>query len=264
MISPLAYVDPAAKIGNNVEIKPFAYIEGDVEIGDDCIIMPYVSIMNGSKIGKGNVIYQNTVIGSEPQDMHYEPGTPSHVVIGDYNHIRENVVIAGSIYADRATTIGSHNHLMNKVHICHDVCVGNHVVLGISVSVAGESEIHDWSILSSAVVVQQKVRVGRFALVQSGSRLQKDISPYAIFGGNPAAYHGINSTVFRSVAVGVTDELLLNIANAYRMITAGNFSLEDAVIKIKEQIPPSREIDEISKFIQTTKLGIVRNYVKEN
>ena len=35
MISPLAFVDPAAKLGKNVTVQPFAYIEGDVEIGDD-------------------------------------------------------------------------------------------------------------------------------------------------------------------------------------------------------------------------------------
>ena len=34
MISPLAYVDSAAKIGKNVTIQPFAFIEGNVEIGD--------------------------------------------------------------------------------------------------------------------------------------------------------------------------------------------------------------------------------------
>ena len=45
MISPLSYVDPAAKIGNNVTIHPFAYIDADVEIGDDCEIMPHVSII---------------------------------------------------------------------------------------------------------------------------------------------------------------------------------------------------------------------------
>ena len=39
MISPLAYVDPNARIGQNVEIMPFAYIEGDVTIGDNCVIM---------------------------------------------------------------------------------------------------------------------------------------------------------------------------------------------------------------------------------
>lgn len=38
MISPLAYVDSAARIGKNVTVQPFAYIEGGVEIGDNCII----------------------------------------------------------------------------------------------------------------------------------------------------------------------------------------------------------------------------------
>ena len=44
MISPLAYVDPEAKLGKNVTVLPFAYIEKNVEIGDDCIIMSYASI----------------------------------------------------------------------------------------------------------------------------------------------------------------------------------------------------------------------------
>ena len=41
MISPLAYVDPEAKLGKNVTVLPFAYIEKNVEIGDDCVIMSY-------------------------------------------------------------------------------------------------------------------------------------------------------------------------------------------------------------------------------
>ena len=69
MISPLAYVDPSAKIGENVTIHPFVYIDADVEIGDGCTIMPYVSIMSGTRIGKNNKIYQNSVIGADPQDF---------------------------------------------------------------------------------------------------------------------------------------------------------------------------------------------------
>ena len=42
MISPLAYVDPSAKIGKNVTIHPFAYIDKNVEIGDDNVIIPSV------------------------------------------------------------------------------------------------------------------------------------------------------------------------------------------------------------------------------
>ena len=58
MISPLAYVDPEAKLGKNVTVLPFAYIEKNVEIGDDCVIMSYASILQGTKMGKGNKIHQ--------------------------------------------------------------------------------------------------------------------------------------------------------------------------------------------------------------
>ena len=50
MISPLAYVDPSAKIGSNVTVHPFAYIDKNVEIGDNNVIMPYASIMSGARI----------------------------------------------------------------------------------------------------------------------------------------------------------------------------------------------------------------------
>ena len=33
MISPLAYIHPEAKIGENVEIGPFVFIDKNVEIG---------------------------------------------------------------------------------------------------------------------------------------------------------------------------------------------------------------------------------------
>ena len=261
MISPLAYVDPSAKIGKNVEIRPFAYIEGNVEIGDDCVIMSNACILEGTVMGRGNRVYQNAVIGSIPQDLHYVPGTPGRVVIGNGNAIRENVVIARSLTPETATVIGEENHLMNKVHVCHDVRIGNHTVLGISVSVAPECLIGDCAILSSACVVQHSVRIGKCSLLQSGCRVQKDVPPYVILGGNPASYHGVNTVVLKHF--NVSDRVLRHIANTYRIIYTGNFSLEDAVIKIPEQIPMSDEIDKILDFIKGAKNGIVRN-LKEN
>ena len=261
MISPLAYVAPGAKLGANVEVKPFAYIEDDVVIGDNCVIHPHVSILNGTTIGCNNIVYQNTVIGATPQDFHFVEGGKTHVVIGNDNRIRENVVIAGSTYDDKATVIGDGNFLMDQVHICHDVHIHNHCILGIGVIVAGESELEDGCIQSSDGVIQQKVRVGRFSLVQSGCRVQKDIPPYVILGGNPAAYHGVNAVVLQKK--GMSDRVLRHIANTYRLIYTGNFSLEDAVIKIPEQIPMSEEIENILAFIKDTKHGIVR-HMKED
>ena len=66
MISPLAYVDPEAKLGKNVIVQPFAYIEKGVEIGDDCIIMAGASILKGTKMGARNKVHQHAVLGAEP------------------------------------------------------------------------------------------------------------------------------------------------------------------------------------------------------
>jgi len=261
MISPLAYVHPEARLGENVEVAPFAYIEKGVSIGDNCVIKAHASVLEGTTMGKGNIVYQNAIIGATPQDFHYTEGDPTHVQIGDDNRIRENAVIAGSSHAEGATTIGNGNFIMEHAHICHDVQVANRCVVGIGACIAGESELHDGSIQSNGVVVQQHVRVGRFSLIQSGCRVQKDVPPFVILGGNPASYHGVNVAVLKHL--NVSERILRHIANTYRIIYTGNFSLEDAVIKIPEQIPMSDEIHDILNFIKYAKNGIVR-HMKED
>lgn len=256
MISPLAYVDPAAKLGNNVEIKPFAYIEGGVEIGDNCVIMPHVSILEGTTLGSGNIVYQNAVIGAKPQDFHFVEGSKTRVIIGNDNRIRENVVIAGSTYEGKATIVGNGNFIMDQTHICHDVIIHDKTVTGIGSIVSGESELYEGCILSNNAIVQQHIRVGRYSLIQSGCRVQKDVPPYVIMGGNPVSYHGVNAVILKHI--GMTERILRHISNTYRLIFTANFSLEDAVIKIPEQIPMSEEIDNILDFIKATKIGIVR------
>ena len=55
MISPLAYIHPEAKIGENVEIAPFVYIDRNVVIGDNNKIMANANILYGSRIGNGTI-----------------------------------------------------------------------------------------------------------------------------------------------------------------------------------------------------------------
>ena len=159
MISPLAYVDPEAKLGKNVTVLPFAYIEKNVEIGDDCVIMSYASILQGTKMGKGNKVHQNAVLGAEPQDFHYT-GEESSLIIGDNNDIRENVVISRATFGGNATKIGNGNYLMDKVHLCHDVQINNNCVVGIGTTIAGECTLDDSAILSGNVTLHQYCHIG--------------------------------------------------------------------------------------------------------
>lgn len=255
MISPLAYVDSSAKIGEKVTIQPFAYIEENVEIGDECVIMSGAKILKGTRMGKGNKVHHNAVLGAEPQDFHYI-GEDSHLVIGDYNDIRENVVISRATYSGGCTRIGNENYLMDGVHLCHDVQIGNHCVLGIKTTVAGECRIDDNTILSSNVILHQASHIGSWVLIQSGCRISKDVPPYVIMNGNPAEYHGINAAVLQHKNE-VTERVLRHIVNAYRLVYQGNFSIHDALQKIEDQVPMSDEIHNIINFIRESK-GIVK------
>ena len=251
MISPLASVDSAAKIGKNVTIQPFAYIEGEVEIGDDCVIMSGAKVLNGTSMGKGNKVHHGAVLGTTPQDFHYT-GEESRLMIGDNNDIRENVVISRATYADGCTRLGNENYLMDGVHLCHDVQIGNHCVLGIKTTVAGECQIDDYTILSSNVILHQMSHIGSWVLIQAGCRISKDVPPYVIMSGNPAEYHGINAAVLQHKHE-VTERILRHIVNAYRLVYQGNFSIHDALQKIEDQVPMSDEIRNIINFIKASK-----------
>lgn len=255
MISPLAYVDSAAKVGKNVTIQPFAYIEEDVEIGDDCVIMSGARILNGTRLGKGNKVHHGAVLGTEPQDFHYS-GENSLLVIGDNNDLRENVVISRATHVGDCTRIGNNNYLMDGVHLCHDVQIGNHCVVGIKTSIAGQCRIDDCTILSSNVIIHQASHIGSWVLIQAGCRISKDVPPYVIMNGNPASYHGINATVMQHKNQ-ISERVLRHIVNAYRLVYQGNFSIHDALKKIEDQVPMSDDIHNIINFIKDSK-GIVK------
>ena len=255
MISPLAYIDPEAKIGQNVEIGPFCFIDKNVVIGDNNIIMPNVTILYGACIGNGNKIFPGAVISAIPQDLKFV-GEETTAEVGDNNLIRENVTINRGTAAKGKTVVGSHNLLMEGSHIAHDVIVGNHCIIGNSTKMGGEVEVEDYAIISANVLIHQFCRVGGYTMFQGGSRTSKDIPPYIIAGREPIEYSGINIIGLRRK--GFSNELIENIHNAYRLIYQSGKNVTEALKQVKEEIPMSKEIEYIISFIESSKRGIIR------
>lgn len=255
MISPLAYIHPEAKIGENVEIAPFVYIDKNVVIGDNNKIMPNANILYGSRIGNGNTIFPGAVIGAVPQDLKFQ-GEESTVEIGDNNLIRENVTINRGTAAKGKTVVGNNNLLMEGVHVAHDAIVGNGCIIGNSTKMAGEIIIDDNAIISGAVLMHQFCRVGSYVMIQGGSRFSKDIPPYIIAGREPITYSGINIIGLRRR--GFSNEVIENIHNAYRLIYQSGLNTTDALAKIEEEISMSPEIEYIVSFIRNSERGIIK------
>ena len=256
MISPLAYIHPEAKIGENVEIGPFCYIDRGVEIGDNNTLMNSVTMLYGSRIGSGNIFFPGAVIGAIPQDLKFR-GEESLAIVGDNNKIRENVTINRGTAAKGQTVVGSGNLLMEGCHIAHDVIVGNDVIIGNTTKLAGEVIIDDHAILSACVLVHQFCRIGGYTMVGGGTRTSQSIMPYTICAREPATYCGLNIVGLRRR--GFERDVINTIHEAYRIIFQGGLSLADAVLTIKNELPQTQEINYILQFIEDTKQrGFVR------
>lgn len=255
MISPLAYIHPDAKIGNNVEVAPFAYIDEDVIIGDNTKIMPNTTILKGSRLGKNNTVFPGAVIGAVPQDLKFQ-GEYTTTEIGDNNIFRENVTVNRGTAAKLKTIVGSNNLLMEGVHVAHDSIVGNGCIIGNATKLAGEIIIEDNAIISASVLMHQFCRVGGYVMIQGGSRFSQDIPPYIIAGREPISYAGVNIIGLRRR--GFSNETIQSIQEAYRIIYQSGLNRSDAIKRIEEEIEMSNEIKYIVDFIKASERGIIR------
>ena len=251
-ISPLAFIDPEAKIGENCEIGPFCFIDKNVEIG---VLMNSVSVLYGARIGNGNVIFPGAVISAVPQDLKFR-GEETTAEVGDNNKIRENVTINRGTAAKGRTIVGNNNLLMEGVHVAHDALVGNGCIIGNSTKMAGEIVIDDNAIVSANVLMHQFCHVGSHVMIQGGCRFSKDIPPYIIAGREPIAYSGINIIGLRRR--GFSNELIENIHNTYRIIYNSGKNVSDALQQIREEITMTPEIEYIVSFIENSERGIIR------
>ena len=250
MISPLAYIHPEAKIGENVEIAPFVFIDKNVVIGDNNKIMANVNILYGARIGNGNTIFPGAVIGAIPQDLKFR-GEESTAEIGDNNIIRENVTVNRGTAAKGRTN----NLLMESVHVAHDALIGNSCIIGNSTKMAGEIVIDDYSIISANVLMHQFCHVGGYGMIQGGCRFSKDIPPYIIAGREPICYAGINVVGLRRR--GFSNETIEKIHDAYRIIYQGGLNNTDALKKIEDEMEMTPEISYIVNFIRESARGII-------
>ena len=255
MISPLAHIHPGAKIGDNCTVEPFVYIEDNVVIGDNCHIMAHSSVLSGTRMGNNNRVFHGAVVGGIPQDLKFV-GEDTTLEIGDNNTIRENVTLNRGTASKGKTVIGSNNLFMENCHIGHDSVVGSGCIIGNSTKIAGEVVIDDFAILSACVLVHQFGNIGRYVMIQGGSRINKDIPPYIIVGREPAKYSGLNIVGLRRR--GFSNEAINSIRSAYRHIYESGTIVSKAVERIKEDGNMTPEVESIINFIEkVSQRGII-------
>ena len=237
MISPLAYVSPKAQIGKNVTIDAFAYIDDNVILGDNCHVFPHA------------------VIGCVPQDLKFR-GEETWTVIGNNCVLREFVTVHRGTASKGKTVIGSNNLIMAYCHVAHDCILHDNIIMSNATQLAGEVEVDDFAIIGGGTLVHQFTHIASHVMIQGGSKINKDIPPYAIIARDPIAFCGINSVGLNRR--GFTPEQIHTIQEVYRLLYQNGMNITQALDYIEATMPASKERDTIVLFVRNSARGVVR------
>lgn len=255
-IHPTAIIDPKAEIEKGVVIGPYCIIKDGVKIKKGTNLISNVIIEGNTEIGENCTIYPFTTIGLPPQDLKYR-GEKTAVKIGNNNIIREYITIhRASIGGDGITSIGNDNFLMAYVHIAHDCKIGNSVIMANLATLAGHVVVEDYAVIGGLVAIHQFTRIGAYAMVGGFSGVGQDIPPYTTASGARAKLFGLNTIGLKRH--GFSDETINYLKKAYKILFREKLTLKDALKKIQDSLPQTKEITYLVEFIKQNKRGICR------
>jgi UDP-N-acetylglucosamine acyltransferase len=254
VIHRTALVDPGAQVGQDVSVGPFAIIGPDVVIGDQCQIAGHVVIERNTRLGRAVRVGYGSVLGSDPQDLKYR-GEETWVEVGDGTIIREYCTINRGTPATGRTAVGQRCFIMTYVHIAHDCVVGNDVILANAIQMAGHVTVDDRAIISGLVPIHQFVRVGTFAFVGGGSRVNQDVPPYTKAVGNPVHLYGLNSVGLQRA--GFSADVKLALKKAYRLVFNSHLTVSQGIARARTEIPAVAEVETFLRFIEASQRGVM-------
>ena len=256
-IHPTAIVDAQARIAETAEIGPCCIIGAEVEIGPGTRLMAGNYLEGPTWIGQDNVFFPYSTAGVASQDLKYK-GERAETRIGHRNRIREFVTIhRGTAGGGLVTSIGSDCLLMAYTHVAHDVLIGDHVILGNGVGLAGHVIIEDWADIGPFSGVHQFCRIGRHAFIGPYSVIKQDILPYSLTSSKPeVSVFGANSIGL--ARRGFPPDAIERLQTAFRLLTRAQLNTTQAIERIRAEVPSCPEVDEVIEFIRASERGFVK------
>jgi UDP-N-acetylglucosamine acyltransferase len=253
LIHPTAVISPDADLALDVQVGPYAIIEGSVRVGPGSIIEGHACLSGPMTMGRENFVGHGAVLGKGPQHKGYR-GEPTMLRIGDGNVFREHVTVhRGTVAGGGQTWIGDRNLFMIGSHVGHDCRVSNDCTLVNGALVGGHVELNDGCILSGHCAIQQRVRVGRLAMLGGLGSVTKDIPPFILQQGYNCV-SGLNLVGIRRA--GISAESIAALRVAFRVLFKEGRTQTGALELLTDDLGHVPEVAEFVEFIKTSKLGV--------
>jgi len=253
LIHPTAVISPEADLADDVQVGPYAIIEGPVTVGPGTIIEGHACLSGPMAIGRDNFVGHGAVLGKGPQHRGYR-GEATSLVIGDNNVFREHATVhRGTSGGGGETRIGDRNLFMVGSHIGHDGRVGNDCIITNGALVAGHVDLGDHCILSGHSAIQQRVRVGRLAMLGGLGSATKDIPPFVLAQGYNCV-SGLNLVGLRRS--GMPTGSIAALRQTFRVFYREGRAQSGALEQIAADLGHVAEVAEFVGFVRSSTLGI--------
>ena len=256
-VHPTSVVPSQAQLGEGVWVGPHCVIGDKVIIHKNTRLEGNIQILGSTEIGESCLFSPFSVIGGEPQDVGYRQEA-TRVLIGDRNVFREfNTVHRGTIKGGGETVIGNGGYFMAYSHIGHDCRVGNDVVFINAATLGGHVSVDDYATISAFSAVHQFCRIGKYAYIGGFTVVTLDVVPFAkVAGMRPVLFYGLNAIGLRRQ--GFTRDRIQVIKHIFKLLFYSDLNTSQAVERIQAQIPAGEDRDEVIRFIQASKRGIIK------
>jgi UDP-N-acetylglucosamine acyltransferase len=255
-IDPTARVDSHAELGADVVVGPWCQVGPNVRLGDGTILDSMNVVDGHTEIGPRCHLYHGAVVGTPPQDLKYD-GAPTRCRVGSDSIFREYSTVHRSTAVDDPTSVGSHCLVMAYAHVAHNCHLGDRVILSNSANLAGHVEIDDWAIVGGVTPVHQFVKIGAHSIIGGGCRVPMDIVPYVIAAGTPDIHiYGLNRIGLQRR--GFSEETIRVLDRLYRIFFRSGLRVDDAVARIRSDLPALPEVEEFLRFVERSNRGLAR------
>jgi UDP-N-acetylglucosamine acyltransferase len=256
-IHPTAILDPSARIADSADIGPYCILGADVEIGARTRLMANLYIEGPTSIGEDNVFYPYSTVGVAPQDLKYR-GERAETRIGNRNQIREFVTIhRGTQGGGLVTSIGDDNLLMAYVHVAHDARIAGHTVLANGVTMGGHVSIGEFAVVGAFSGIHQFCRIGRHSMIGGYSVVTQDVLPFAMTVSE-REIKTFGANLIGLERRGFPEATRNGLRQAFRLLTHAGLNTSQAIERIRAEVEPLPELDELLAFIASSTRGIVK------
>jgi UDP-N-acetylglucosamine acyltransferase len=248
LIHPTAIIEDGAVIGEGVKIGPYSHIGPNVTIGDNCMIDGHVVIDGHTTLGKDNQISSFTAIGKPPQHARYE-GEASTIVIGDRNVFRENFTAhPGTKVGNMTTIIGNDNMFFVGTHVAHDCVVGNNNLMVNYSILGGHVTLEDYVYIGATSGTAPFCRIGRCAMVNAMTAVNRDIIPYGNVFGTKAEMIGLNLVGMKRRDISKDDINIMQ--EAYKLLFAEEGTFGERREEAEHLYADNAIVNQVLQFIK--------------